>query len=195
MKEPRSDAPVVGDKEEVPFGREVPALAEVKVKARKKDEPGKPKEIRVRRPGADGPASGSSGSGGAGGAKGGAKGGGGGDGGKAEPGAKETLSCTLIGAGDRPLKNYPFKLLESDPEEDDEITPQKLDGGTTKNRFTSGWWFTDADGKVEFKDMPKGEYVLRLWSREGKIELTEDEFDASEPGEETGDGDLAGEGA
>jgi hypothetical protein len=65
-----------------------------------------------------------------------------------------------------PLKNWPF-LFKKDGQAVDQ---GGLSGGSSSNSFRDGAWWSDGDGKFEFKEMPAGYYAIEVLLPTGQLQ-------------------------
>lgn len=75
------------------------------------------------------------------------------------------LEGRLLDGEGRPAGDYPF-LLRRGGEAGTRVTPDGL-AGKTGNRFDKGWWWTDAQGKYRFENVPKADWWVEAWTHAG----------------------------
>ncbi|MBI5069877.1 MAG: hypothetical protein HZB56_16715 [Deltaproteobacteria bacterium] len=76
-----------------------------------------------------------------------------------------------------PLKSWPF-LFKKDGKAVDQ---GGLGGGSSSNSYRNGAWWSDGDGKFEFKEMPEGYYAIEVLLPTGQLQEGE-ELPAAESG-------------
>jgi len=65
-----------------------------------------------------------------------------------------------------PLKSWPF-LFKRDGQAVDQ---GGLGSGSSSNTYENGAWWSDADGKFEFKEMPEGYYAIEVLLPTGRLQ-------------------------